>query len=513
MPLPSFFLRDGNGYIRHFDESHELFGTFGAGASVQMFTTDSDHPKCMLVSTSVTNTGAEEFVSDIIPGIEYVFEAAYRVSGGSLKANLYDQVGAATIWTATALSSTNWANIYKRVTVPVACSVIRIRFQKPTANYVAYIDDIQLQGNSLFRDPDGYGVQYPAIGNMQMGANGIRSWDQIARHAQFSMNFPNTSATAVARLIKGASGREPAYFNDGNVISMTDYATVYVSKSYTFAGVSQGGGGATLFRSATTADRPVASTDMQQTEMANSQYAAIGADDDAAATLTLTPADQTPKYAYVKANFQATDYATTAHVRQFTVTLKAGADDESVNDENGVELYAWDGDSWTLLDTSRNVSKQTLTYTTADKEIAQRFVNTADNRIKVIAKSRVIRVVGTNLVLKVYHIKVGINDQWSRKLALTNKAILSATNAVNEVRNLTQRTDLANDTGYDAGDDRKSVIVVASAANGGDVIRMRYAQNYEVDIDQLTEPSVYGGDVTQPRGVGGARLVTLKKIG
>ena len=452
MPVPQFFLSEGKGYVKRFDESHEVFTTFGASVTAKLFTTNADHPKCMQVSVNNVNTGVEDYVSDIIPGIKYLFEAGYRVSSGVLRANLYDQVGGATIWTATRLISTSWANIYQRVTVPANCSVIRVRFQKVMITTPAYIDDVRLQGNSLYRDPDGYDINFPAVGGLKVGGNGIRTLNLIARHAEFNGVFPNTTASAMSRLIKSLAGATPNYFDDGNVIHMTNYLTVYVSKSYNFSGVSQGGGGATLFKAATSAARPVGSTAMESTELANSQYAAIGTDNNTAATVPVTV---TNKYGYIKANFQATDYGTTANVRQFTVTLKAGADDQSSSDENGVELYAWNGSDWSLLDTSRNASRQSLTYTTSDKELARRFVDTGNKRIRIIAKTRTSRDSTSALFMNVYYINVGINDHWSKSLNLTNKIIPE----ISAIRNVSTRREMLNDVDYRREADRDVVIV------------------------------------------------------
>lgn len=453
--MQEFFLREGGGFVRHFDESHELFTTVGT-AAVTLFKTDPDHPRCMRVS-GVTAGGAEAYVSQVIPGVQYVFEASYRATTDNIwRANVYDVVNGATIWTATTLHQSTWANLYKPVTTPANCSVVRISFKKVSGTNAIRLDDVFFQGNLLLRDPDDYSMDFPQIAVQRRTAGGRRVQDVAARHVTFNMGFPDTTATAMARLIQGIKNNNPAYLDDGNALVITNYGTIFASKTYNLSGVSQGGGGATAFRTQTTANRPIASDAVESTEVANSQYVAMATNNNAAATF---PIAGNSKYQYGKIKLGVTDYATTTEVKSITLTVKGSAEDLSANDTDGVELFAWDKTQWAKLDTSRNASKQTLTFTSNNKEIARRFVDTANNRIYLIQKTRGTKDVGASLYMKIFYAQVTVNDGYSQKIALTNKVVPSASGGVVEVRNQSTKKVLRNRLDYQLNEDRDSINV------------------------------------------------------
>ncbi len=453
-PPNQFFLQEGGGFIRDFKDKNDLFSTFG-GADAAIFTSNAEKERCMVVSTGGVDRGADEYVSDLIPDIHYVFDMAYRVSAGTWRANLYDNVNGATAWAATSLTSTNWANVYHRVTMPNDCSVLRIRLQQVVSGGRLYVAKVALQGNALYRDPDGYGIDWPKTGITHRTANGNRVRDVGALHAGFTMNFPNITVSAMHRLAQLAQQKAGAWFDDGNAVIMTAWGTTYASTTYDFSGATQGGGGATLFKALTNAIRPVGSAAMESTEMANSQYAAIGTDNNTAVTLAIT---ETGKYGYIKMNFVATQYATTADIRKFSVQLKGDANDLARGDVDGVDMFAWDGAQWLMLARSKSPDKRTLRYATTQKEIARKLINS--NKIRLIAKTRGEKEISASNYMHLYHVNVAVNDK-PVQVYLKNKAIPTAAGAVGEVKNMTTKALVGAGLGYNLADDRESIIVNA----------------------------------------------------
>ena len=450
MPAPQFFLREGSGFDRKFETKQDLFTTFGTCGAV-IFTSNNQKSLAMKVSAAAS-AGIEEHVSNLCPGAKYVFEAAYRMSSGIWRANVYDKIGGATIWTATSLTSTDWANVYHQMTLPANCSAVRIRWHKVTG-VRSYLSRVQYQGNVLLRDPDNYGIDWSDMGYLHRAANGERTKDRGAVHAGFTMNFPNITASAMRRMVQMAQQKEGAWLDDGNALVMTAWGTAYASVTYNFSGVSQGGGGATLFKAATSAARPVGSTAMESTELANSQYAAIGTDNNTAATVPVTI---NGKYGYIKMNFVATQYTAKGSVHSIDIRIKADGNDLAEGDVDGVELYAWDGAQWLGLARSQSSDKRTLRYRTRKKEIARKLVDLDANKIRLILKARGEKESGASCYMHLYHVNVAVNKDPSRVYFKT-KAVPNS-GALVEVKNMTTKSAI-NSASYSLTDDRTAVDV------------------------------------------------------
>lgn len=512
MANPQFYLREGGGYVRRFDERHELFTTFNT-AYATIFTTDPRHPKCMLVS-SPNFKGVEDYVSELIAGKKYVAEFAYLCSGSrEIKFNIYDQVNGATILTASGLAQTAaWANYYNTFTTPANCSTLRLRFESVGGTKHFYIDDVKVQGNVLYRDPDGYGIDFPAVGHNHLLAGGNVVRDQVARHVGFTMNFPNITASAMTRMVRASRDRDAATFDDGNNITLTEYGTIYTSKVYKFTSLVKPGGSVhAAYKALTTANRPVASDAFESTELSTVEMRTLATDDANAVTVNVGEAG---KYGYMKAYFKTSAFATSSQVKNFTVRLEGGANDKAALNADGVELWAWDGDQWVMLDRSWKASNMRLNFSTHNKEFARRFVDTDNQQIRLFCKTRYYKDTTASMILYGRYFHVAVNQNLSREVPLLNKAVASA-NGLVEVRNMTSKTNLvyeAGTNGYVLVDNRQGVRVTSDQAVSS-LIRVKYRTYYEVAFEQLAEPTVYGGDVSDPRGVGAVRLETVKSIG
>ena len=507
MPNAQFFLENTRYWKTHFDQSHEIFAKSSTAVSATLYTSDADHALCMKVSAPTNGEGVEKVVSNLAPDSKHILDFAYKCVGSqSIHVNAYDQVNSATIYSGS-VAATTWRNHYQPVTTPAACSTVMIKLYRNNANTgkAFYIDDVRLHGNALLIDPDGYPKRHPDVDFKHNTANGKVTVDRIGRHVNFSMQFPLMSDTAFKKLLDASKSDEALYFDDRNVPVMTAAGTVRTSTTYNYTGVTTGGTH-NAYQTATTAT-PVTSGQMQATEFTNGKYGSVDGDDAAYATLAITG---TGKYGYHKFAFSATQYASAGQVRKFAVTYKGLADDASSSDVDGVELYIWNGTNWALLDETRTSSKQTLTFTTNKPEIAQQYVDTGNNLIRLLAKTRASKKTDGSLTLKSQYIAVTVNDDLSRTISLMNKGIPSA-NAVVSVKNLTSGTALtagAASDGYDIGDDRRSVVVTSDQSDG-DVIEVKYNQFYEVTIASLSEPETFADSLTAPHRVVDLELQTL----
>jgi hypothetical protein len=515
MPQPQFYLREGGGYVKNFDEKYELFTQF-ATSYVTIYTNDPTHPKCMQVSGAANQfKGVEDYASELIPQRQYHLEFAYLTSQSrSLRFNLYDQDNGATIFTATTLQSTNlWANYYKTFTTPANCSTVRLRFGVGQGTKYFYIDSVKVQGNALYRDPDGYGLDFPEVAGRHNLAGGNVTKDVVARHVGFTMNFPNITASAMGRLIRAAKDKKAAIFDDGNNMISTEYGTIYTSKGYIFsAAVVAGGSVHQAWKCITTANRPTGSLAFESTEIATANLRTLTSDGATAVTVNI---GENGKYGYLKANFlTASTFTTNSQVKRLRLMLQAGADDRGDLDADGVELWAWDSDQWVMLDRTMKATNMRLNFVTYNAEQAKQFVDTDNQYIRMFAKTRYYKTGTASMFMHVYHIKAIVNENLSREIPLRNQAVASA-NGVVEVRNLNTKTNLVYNqatSGYELTHDRRGVRVTTDQAVSN-VIRVKYRHYYEVAFDQMAEPTVYGGDVSDPRGVGAVRLETLKSIG
>lgn len=512
MPDTQFFLRNGNDFKTHFDVAREIFDKTNAAVVATLYTTDDDHPLCMKVSSPVDLQGVSHVISNVVPNVKYVVEFSYKCdSSQAIGVLVYDQINAATISYVASQAASVWRNFYKAVTTPAGCSTLKLQLERNNANtsHAFYIDDVYVQGNALLADPDTYSKSHPDRDFLHETEDGI-TVDRTGKHVSFNLHFPMLSNTDFRRLYDASRADEPCYFDDGNVPISTQSAILRTSTTYNYVGVTTAHG-YSGYKTATTATIPVLATDFQSTEFTNQEYTDISLDNAAYATHAITG---TGKYGYHRFSLKATQYATAGHVRKFTVTWKGLAEDLSTDNVDGVDMYAWDGYNWVKLDTSRTQDKQTLSFSTSKKEIAQQFVDTVSQVIRLIVKTRGSKQTSGNLTLKTYYVHCVVNDALSREVSFRNKAVLTAAGSVVSVRNLTTDKTLVKGqltTGYNVSDDREGIDVTSDQSDG-DLIEAKYNQRYKVRISALNEETVFPSRVSSPYRAVSMQMDTLTPI-
>jgi hypothetical protein len=509
MPIPQFFLQNPNDHEATFDEAYELYTATSTGASRFLHLNDPAHPSCMKVSCIATNQGVYKQVS--VGGNErHIVEFAYVCSSGRIRAKIYDQTNTATIYQAS-ITNTEWANFYKQITTPASCRLLRLYLLKAsTVNAPFFIDDVRIQGNMLLADPDDYDIDYQETTRDHQVADGGRVTDRTGKHAAFKLAFPSMTATAFAKLREGGKGSWSTYFDDGNVPNVKETFVVRATASKTYAGVTQGASDKAYY-SATTAT-PLQATNFQVASFSNTSYSNIATSGSSTyATYAITG---TGKYGYHKFVFNVTTYGSKLHIKSFSVKYEGSAQDASPNGVHGVNLYAWNGLAWVLVGRSRTQDTQTIAFDTTKSEQAQQFVDVSANSVRILAQTRMTKDIGGDLTLKTNYIGININQNRGYTKHLLNKAVLSATGGVISVKNLvTGSTLILNQatTGYRIGDDRKSVVITADQVSGS-YIEIKYRQYYNVAVQSIRQPMVYGGDIAQPKSRVELQLKTLSPI-
>jgi len=510
MPRPEFYIQNPNDHESHFDESYELYTANSTGASRTLYLNDDDHPSCMRVSCVAKTQGVYKEVS--VGGDErHVIEFAYMCSGGQrLTARIYDQTNSATIYR-TSVANTQWANFYKQITTPATCRLLRLYLLKAsTATTPFFIDDVKIQGNMLYADPDDYNIEFRDMTQDHQIADGSRVTDRVGQNADFNLSFPYVTATAFARLRQGARGGWATYFDDGNVPSITERFVLRATSSKTYAGVTQGAADKAYY-SATTAT-PLTATNFQVASFSNTSYANIATSGSSTyATYAITG---TGEYGYHKFVFNVTTFGSKLHIRSFSAKYQGLGQDASPNGIHGVNLYAWNGVAWVLVGRSRTSDKQTISFDTTKSEQAQQFVDVTNGKVRILAQTRATKDTGGALTLKSHFVGVNVNENRGYAKNLMNKAVLSASGGFVSVRNLTSGSTLVLNqatTGYRVGDDRKSITVTSDEASGS-YVEVKYNQYYNVAVQSVKQPNVFRGAISQPKTSVDLTLKTLTPV-
>lgn len=511
MPIPQFFLPNSGDHTNHFDNDSDLYASTAASVGVLRYTTDPDHPSVMRVSSAQIGQGVYKEVT-VAGSVKHLVELAYKCVGSQgIRINVYNQSTGNTTIYRTTVAATVWSNFYKEVTTPANCIKLRLKLLRAKNSIQPfYIDDVKIHGNALYADPDDYSRSFSDTRTDHQIISGKVVRDRTGKHVSFRLSFPKASVAISRRLIHFAKAVESTHFYDGDVPVVTESATIRTAVTCNYIGVSSPSATHKAYFMATTA-QPVTVAFAESSEFAASQYTNIGTDNSDYATSAIT---NTGKYGYHKFRFRITDYSDKADVQKFTVTYKGLADDLSTNNVDGVNFYAWDGFNWVMLDRSRTPDKQTLTFTTSKQEIAAQFVDVTNGYVRVLAQTRAVKAISGTLILKSYYIDSIINEDLNRAAALLNNAVLSASGAVISVRNLTTKLSLVRGQathGYTIGDDRKSVVVTADQTDG-DIIEVKYNQYFNVIHENLNEPTIRGGNITNPERVIELTLRTVTPI-
>ena len=511
-----FWLRCGRDFHKEFDDTNDLPSEFGVTAVIaSIYVSDATHPKVLKLRNSSTSKYAYYIVSNVYPNVKYALEFAYRcgITNG-ICIELRNRNTAATLYRNSIFATNIWKNHYKEITTSSACSVVEIRLGRAKAIATYYlIDDLKFQGNALLADPDDYSLDFPdkTFDHDTVNANVTR--DRAGIHAQMTMQFPAATISTFSRLLQFAKSNSNEYgtFNDGLLPTITEYATLRTSKTFNYAGVTVGHAHNAYWIQTTFAS-PTSVGMVQGASFTITTYQRIATDN---ATYVTTAVTGTGKYGYHKYVWKVTNYASKGHVEKIAFKWKGNCQDNSNKNVDGVYLYSWDGNNWVLLDTSRTGDDQILSFTTSKKEIAQQFVDVVSKYVRLIVRTRGTKQTGAAFSIKANYVECAVNDQLANRINLRLKAKGTVTGAITLAKNVTDNQILTLDAatnGYYLGEDRRSVVLKGAAANSGDKIMAKYQAEYEVVVDRLSRPRVYGGPIASPRNDINLTLKTLKPI-
>jgi len=435
----------------------------------------------------------------VMEGLRYTFTCLYRMDNGALIIQLYDQSNGAEMSTVYE-TKTTWGSHETSVVAPDGCSVVRVKFLQSDSDVKPgpfYIDDVSLNGNTLLYDPDRYSRVPERVGSIHQTLAGRRIYDLRAIHYLFHLGWNFFMETQYENLREVYYSNELLYFDDGDVPPLAEWETVYETGLYDYEGITNPSSIHKAY-SDSYSSLPSTKSDFEAAEFTTADYQNIDEDDNNYKETADPDAD---KYIYHK--FLLLSSINSQDVRRFRVKIAMSGDDSSPQNLDGGVLYAWNGTSWVELAKNTNSAKTNMTYSTAEAEVANQFVDSIDNYIRLLLRSRNRRS-GTNaLNLRTYYVECEINEGLDLTVDLSHKCILDENDDVIWVKNLTQGTTLTLGTDYTIANDRRSIAVLGQTS--GDHIEVKYDRYFEVMFASIPEEWLGG----EPLGMDRSRSVEI----
>ena len=488
------FLQNSDEYSSHFDMASELWTPNVATVSIDLVTTDTDHPSCASIISLLINPASNSLFAykemAVEGGLKYVSELSYRCIAGTCHITLWDVSNATTLNSDT-VTATIWSNYYHEETLPATCYTIQLRMGPDHSNSTFdsfYIDDPLIQGNVFLEDPENpmtYDYQEQSVFHNMI--DGSLKQDSTPKRINFSLQFPRLTQAQFARMRDFAYKAEPTFYDDQTVpqgvdegyvgtIATDDYTDTANNKSYYAA----------------SATFPTTAAAFTANEWGGAAYAALAVDDANYAGSTLGLAGQ-----FMFHNFQIhiTELSSVEAIYSLDILYKTGV--QAFDESPGVLLYGWNGASWLKLGETHVNDKTTISFTTYNADIARQFVDctTTTPTIRLLSKTQASNILDNNIIFESYFMQTTINADRNGEIALSNKAILSSGD-VASVENLTRGTTLTLGTDYTIGDDRQSVLTTGVTPT--DLIRVTYDQYWHVSPTGFQETRIRGSVATAP---------------
>lgn len=276
------------------------------------------------------------------------------------------------------------------------------------------------------------------------------------------------------------------YLNDGDVPAITESETIYDTAEKTYSGITNPSSTHKAYKDSS-ASLPSAEDDFDTTEYSTANYQAVDGDDTNYAETT----DPTDTY-YLYHRFEFDPGIARASAQRFRVKVAALSDDSSAANKDGVVLYAYNhvDSAWVQLARTTNSSKNDLTYSTAEATVAQQFIDSSDDYVRLLVRSRAARNGTDSLSLRVYYVEVEVNENLDLVVDLSHRAVLDDDSDVLHVKNTTDGTTLVLTTDYTIAANRRSVTIVGE--DSGDSIEVKYDRYWEVAITEMPEEFLDG---------------------
>jgi hypothetical protein len=365
---------------------------------------------------------------------------------------------------------------------------MRIEFVQKTGTYDSgplLIDNIALNESGITIDPDEYSRTPSIVGHHQTALSGDNIVNQYGLHFEMRLKWGYLSKEAYLSLYELFRQGALLYLDDGDVPPITESQLIYTAATVNYVGITNPSTTQKAY-SDSSASLPSGETDFNTSEYSTANYQAIDADD-ANYKQTTNP---TAGY-YLYHRFELDTGIGQGDVERLRIKVVAASDDSSVYNLDGCILYAWnDVDSaWVEIGRTTNSTKQDIEFSTADSIIAQQFVDSGTQYVKLLLRSRTNRYSTSALSLTTYFVEVEVNEDLDATIELSHRALLDS-NDVIYVKNTTDGTTLALTANYTIAADRRSVTVIAQTS--GDEIEVKYNRYWEIACESLPEKWLNG---------------------
>jgi len=416
----------------------------------------------MYLDDSLTGMGEGAYKDfTVTAGIRYAFSCLHKMSSGTLTIQLHDQTNNASI-SSVNKTDTIWKSYEASIVAPAGCSVIRVKLLQSESDVRPgpfYVDNISLSGNVLLHDPDSYSRVPERVGSLHQTLGGRRVYDLRAIHYSLYLGWNFFGEDQYENLREIYYSNELLYFDDGDVPPLIESERIYETVQYDYVNIANPSSTHKAY-SDSSSSLPSSKSDFETTEYTTAEYQAIDGDDENYKETANPNADE---YLYHK--FSLVSSIDSNNMKRFRVKVAMSCNDSSPQNLDGGVLYAWNGANWVELARNTNSALTDLTYSTAEAEVAKQFVDSDDNYIRLLLRSRNRRYGTYDLSLRTYYVECEVNEGLDSTIQLTHKAILDDEENVIWVKNLTQGTTLEKGVSYTISTDRREVNIEGAYAH------------------------------------------------
>ncbi len=444
----------------------------------------------------------------VVPGGLISFTCLFKVQyGATLTIIVYDQSNTATIETVDKTDS-SWTSYTYIGTVPDGCTTIRIKFlQKSTSRRTGpyLIDNVAFNASAIASDPDRYQRIPEVIGSLKETLDGSRIFDSTGIHHTLVLGWNYVNKSMLDDLMTLFFSDEVLYFTDGEVPPLIESENVYETITENYVGITNPSS-TNIAYSDESASLPSAVDDFNSNEISTANYQAIDADD---ANNVSTTFSDVGYYGYHR--YEIKSDVSSGDAQRLRVNIAAQITDDSAQNIDGAVLYIWDSvdEKWVEIARHSSSAKTYMIYSTANANLAQRYIDANDDYVRLLLRSRATQVADSDITVKTFFAEVEVNENLDLVINLSHKAILDDSDDLIWVKNLTTGSTLTLTTHYTISNDQREVTIIGQSS--GDEIEVKYNRYFEVKFINLPEdwhPGDPGNDRYRECEV---RLRTLEK--
>lgn len=317
-------------------------------------------------------------------------------------------------------------------------------------------------------------------GGVNRCLSGRRVYDIQGIHYDFALEFEFMDADFYEKLRELYYSGELLYYDDGNVPPLVETFTYKDGTVYTYSGITNPSGTHIAYYE-TTADLPTAKDDIEDSEFTTAMYGHIS---QVAELVGIVVGAGTEVYPMMKFMILASE--ATADVSSVKITVRCFGGDPRPATVDGCVLLVWNGTEWYEIGRSTTTGYQNIIWDMWGSELIEPLIDTDDDYIRLILRSRGFRLPGYDLSLGIAYVEVETNPE-GRRITLTHTPILSSGDVI-WVKNLTTVQTLELTTDYTIS----GRVVTVSGQSDDDAIEVKYNRYFEVKFADLPEDWLRG---------------------